>query len=329
MMNIRSNLYVFRNISAKIKFVDNPYKKRDQAVTHIMFVKGEVGKIMEINLLTSVYKSSLHDMLKEYCYQNYPKIILETDILKFDVQLCSLTFVDRKIFDEFCKHLSYNIIYKLGPSIMFEMALKKHWHLSKHEYNYIISSAFSESSSQFVKNLLSYELECVHCEIVKHFENNRALIVEGFLNFRCSRVILRLNELLDELIDEYLIDREFEEYLKLLKNFVDNQETGVSEIHLKPNPDNIEMWDEHKNLLSQNYLEQIVIEEPEINMKEDDLVLMALLHLVPETIVLHTHCQHESRSSQTKGEDSGICEVLEYVFRERVKYCEYCDFCPS
>ena len=56
--------------------------------------------------------------------------------------------------------------------------------------------------------------------------------MEGFIRFRLKDYIEELKYIIDGSVDELLIDREYNEFIKLLRYFVEIQEPKVEEVHV-------------------------------------------------------------------------------------------------
>lgn len=156
----------------------------------------------------------------------------------------------------------------------------------------------------------------VRQEVEKFLQENDWIFLEGFLRFRLKDYFFELKEKLEEKIDDFLADKEYREFLKLLQYFVEIQEPRVAEIHLLfRGAGQFFLLDDEKKLLDREYLQQVLGEEKEEEIKYEDLLLSALITLSPRRVILH----HDG-----KPED---CETLLSVFKDRLVFCRGCEIC--
>ena len=63
-------------------------------------------------------------------------------------------------------------------------------------------------------------------------EENNEFNINGFLLFRMKDLRLNIEVLIDRVIENYIIDNEYEEFIRLLKYFVNIQDSKLSEVNL-------------------------------------------------------------------------------------------------
>lgn len=142
------------------------------------------------------------------------------------------------------------------------------------------------------------------------------LNIHGLVVFRLDKRQAALRRCLDQAVDEFLMEKEYQEFLKLLKYFVQFQEPKVYQVHVA--------LDQQGNLflLDQNYN---YIEGPKQNADwddpggdKDDLLISMLIAVAPQKIVLHRQVHvHYPKATDT----------LKHVFEKRVNLCRRCKIC--
>ncbi len=65
-------------------------------------------------------------------------------------------------------------------------------------------------------------------KLMDYFENTDSLILDGFVNFRLKDYMKDLEEIVDKAVDDFLMEREYKEFIRLLRYFVDIQEPKIS-----------------------------------------------------------------------------------------------------
>lgn len=147
------------------------------------------------------------------------------------------------------------------------------------------------------------------CDVIKeklmeYFERgNRYLIIEGFLRFRMQELQKDLMALADLCADELVAKREYDEFISLLKSFVDLQEPSSHGVHLF-----VEAGGNHR-LLDWEGREILTPEELTSDISMDDLILSSLVSVAPCKIYLY----NEKNSANPQ-----LLDTIKSIFSGRV-----------
>ena len=156
-------------------------------------------------------------------------------------------------------------------------------------------------------------------KLLEYLQSNDRLIIEGFIKFRLKDYLQELYSITDKAVDEYMMEKEYKEFIRLLKYFVEIQEPRLELVHVLLQPSGcFKLLDGNKRNISSDYLDGFIIEsdEPEINY--EDLLVSALITIAPTAIVLHFQSNRHSMKAT---------ETIKSVFGDRVTYCEGCSIC--
>ena len=148
----------------------------------------------------------------------------------------------------------------------------------------------------------------------------RHVNIQGFMRFRLQEYYAELRESLSRAVDEFLVEKEYSEFIRLLRYFVEIQDPRLPVVHIRvEDTGKCELFDQSGKALHHEYLDTF---EPEdgSDVSYEDLLVSALITLAPEKIVLHV-----SGASL----DYEIVETVKNIFEERVSLCSQCDFCLS
>lgn len=147
------------------------------------------------------------------------------------------------------------------------------------------------------------------------------LVVEGFVTFRLRDYIEELEDAVDRAVDDFLMEREYREFVRLLKYFVDVQEPRMDHVHVLLRPGgSFKLVDDEGSTIKSEYLEEFVVEMVESEVHYDDLLISALITLAPRAVTLHIQ--------GTMDRDESV-ETIQAVFGERVTLCKDCPVCAS
>ncbi len=145
------------------------------------------------------------------------------------------------------------------------------------------------------------------------------LVLEGFVTFRLRDYVEELEDAVDRAVDDFLMEREYREFVRLLKYFVDVQEPRIDHVHVQINPGGtFRLLDDAGSAIRSEYLEEFVVEMVESEVNYEDLLISALITLAPRSITVHGHTSQDW--------DEGL-ETIKSVFAERVTLCVGCETC--
>jgi len=149
---------------------------------------------------------------------------------------------------------------------------------------------------------------------------NRHINADGFLRFRMQHLLPELAETVSEAVDEFLAAKEYSEFIRLLRYFVDIQDPKLPLVHLVlTTNDRCQILGENHQPLSSEYLVNFTVEqEPESDVSYEDLLLSALITLAPGQLVLHGDDLHGGRE---------LRDTIRNIFEGRLIECAVCELC--
>ena len=160
-----------------------------------------------------------------------------------------------------------------------------YFYFSELEKKYILENS--------IQLLASSKSDYIHRENVitqsttKFLRENRSFVLDGFINFRLSKYMQILDETVDLAVDKFLIEREYNEFISLLKLYINSKETNASIIHLIYSKNESVLLDENKNLINTNENVFSAKYLSDISFSSNDYSLNTLLNIVPEKIYIH------------------------------------------
>ena len=130
-----------------------------------------------------------------------------------------------------------------------------------------------------------------------------------------------LEWLVDSAVDEFLIQKEYESFIAMLKQFVSIQAPLVRQVHIQPEPSGrYALCDENFEALTESQILGLGQEEVEGYVTDDDLLLSALISLAPKKIIIHSFQNFKNKQ---------LYETIQKVFSERVTVCTGCKICTK
>lgn len=176
-----------------------------------------------------------------------------------------------------------------------------------------LGSKFQEADRLRRRNKISDDLE-------RYLQEETELQLEGFTTFRLQSYRNELAEIAEYALDEYVLDKQYQEFISLLKYFVQMQESKVPLVHLlHKGGHDFAMYDVSFRALEQKPpADRIVAEMLETEMNIEDMVISSLISVSPKQITIHTR-QPEMQ----------VIRTIETIFDGKVNVCVQCSSCAS
>lgn len=156
-----------------------------------------------------------------------------------------------------------------------------------------------------------------------YFDTADELVLEGFVHFRLRDYIEELEDAVDRAVDEFLMEREHREFIRLLRHFVEIQEPRIDHVHVLLGPGTaFRLVDDDGGAIRSESLEEFVVEMVDSEVSYEDLLISALITLAPRALTVHA-------TDRPPGRDEAL-ETILGVFGDRTARCEGCHVCrPS
>ncbi len=156
----------------------------------------------------------------------------------------------------------------------------------------------------------------VQSSFFEYLSNNKNLNLNGFIKFRLSKYIEHLDTVVDICVNKFVIDKEYLEFVNLLKTYVISSPSSSDIIHLIYKNNESILLDKAKNIIPINKNVFTAHYLSDISFSSNDYALNNLLTLLPKNLYIHL----------IDKEDEFI-NTLENIFDKRVSICHDCDIC--
>lgn len=156
-------------------------------------------------------------------------------------------------------------------------------------------------------------------KLVDYFDSSNKVILDGFVNFRLKDYMKDLEEVVDKAVDDFLTEREYKEFIRLLRYFVDIQEPKFNVIHVLVSYDNkYILLDENKKEITNECIQEFMNDIPEGEINYDDLLVSSLITMAPKKVIVHS-----AKSFRNKE----LLETIKNVFWGKAIICPECELC--
>lgn len=168
-----------------------------------------------------------------------------------------------------------------------------------------------------------YDQKIARGEIIKeavssYLKENKAMILDGFIHFRLKPYLSYLDNVIDTAVNQYIIEKEYNEFINLLRIYIDSKPPECDLLHLiYMNGESI-LLDDNKNIVSvsDNILNSKYLSD--ISFSSNDFALNTLLSLLPAKIEIHLI-----------GEEDEFINTIKLIFDNRVSICRECNICRT
>ena len=271
--------------------------------------------------------------MKSFCIKTNNREIIDYLLNKFDkIDFANISYIDRKfkIYMNFIVHYTGEEIenfYKILCNIITETILEFYEiniirRILSFNYFYfdeIERRKIGEICIESLKNnKLKNRNKTIYSKVKKYVEKNKSMILDGFVTFRIKEYIEKIDELVDEGVNKYIIEKEYTEFISLLKMYVNSKDPETEEIHLIYTNGESILLDKNKDIItiSNNNFNAKYLSD--ITFSSNDFALNALLSLLPKKINIHLITKKDE-----------FIDTLCLIFENRVYMCTDCNICRT
>ncbi|SDN26335.1 putative sporulation protein YtxC [Paenibacillus sp. yr247] len=155
-------------------------------------------------------------------------------------------------------------------------------------------------------------------QLVLSLEETSRLSLDGFLKFRLQEYTDELREIAEYAIDEFMMDRQYQEFISLLQYFVYIQEAKIPGVHLihKGGHEFVILNDRLELIDANEFDATFKLEVLEKDINFEDMIVSTLITVSPANIYIHT-----------RDPEMTIIKTIRQIFEDRTTVCSYCRTC--
>lgn len=216
---------------------------------------------------------------------------------------------------QFAETLEDHISADLQEPLLQAIIRQNYYYFSKQEREKVLyfckmkDSATSKVTRQQIREKLT-----------EYLQSARHINIEGFIHFRLQFYLAELRKTVESAVDDYLIEKEYQEFIKLLKYFVEIQEPKVLEAHVLIGPDGcFQIRDGKQQLVEQDY-DQMNAAYLQDRVDSEDMLVSALVTAAPGKVVIHR---------QVNLQYPKVTGTLKKIFDGKVTVCKNCKYCSA
>ena len=150
----------------------------------------------------------------------------------------------------------------------------------------------------------------------EYLENNKSINLHGFIRFRLNTYIKYISTIIDMCVNKFIIDKEYIEFVNLLKTYVATSENSSDTLHLIYKNQESILLDKCKNIVPINKNAFNLHYLSDISFSSNDYALNLLLTLLPKQLFIHLI-----------DEEDEFINTLKLIFDKRAHICSNCNVC--
>lgn len=156
--------------------------------------------------------------------------------------------------------------------------------------------------------------------VLEYIDENNFIIIEGLITFYLPEYLKDVRFAVEMAFEEMRSEKEYNEFVRLLRHFVDTQPPRTYEVNLMIDKEHgFTLWDGSGTTIEDSYIngffdEDILLEE--VNL--DDVLISILITIAPRWIIMH----NTAGSVETES-----VLMIKEVFKDRFKVCRGCERC--
>lgn len=212
--------------------------------------------------------------------------------------------------------LSFLVIDELEENLLKRLLLQNYFYFDCEERNKILAICFDLMVDDFSK-LFDQKFNLLYASFYDFLSSHKSIILNGFVNFRLKSYFSILDEIVNEAVNHFVIEKEYLEFISLLKLYINSQDYGCEMVHIVFSSSQSILLDENKNLIVVNddiFKTKIL---SDITFSSNDYILNSLLTLLPKKIYIHL----------VEPTIDEFIDTLQLVFEKRIHLCTDCNIC--
>lgn len=161
-------------------------------------------------------------------------------------------------------------------------------------------------------------IDLATAELFRFLVDHDEMILDGVTQFLWPEIAQEFDDVVDRAVDEFLIEREYKEFVLLLRRLVTMAKTSVTRAHVFYDEDRFYVEDEYGARLGEDILKEMMSGIPLDADTYDDLLVSLLVTLAPKELIIHQRIP-----------DVEAMRTLQGVFAQHVICCIGCTRCST
>ncbi|WP_017208853.1 putative sporulation protein YtxC [Clostridium beijerinckii] len=243
----------------------------------------------------------------------------KTHIIKI---ICEENCYNEKVKEIINLYVS-NILYRI---VIDNYRKKEMFEFITDNYFFLKQSEILEVEDQILKVLKYEEVEAnedtIFClnkinsmveKIRDCISEKQEINIDGFITFRMRKLREDIEKVIDKVVERYMVEKEYKEFIKLLKYFVEIQECKIEEINIIVEDNNYIVRDKEGKDLYYDFFSEIATDQNKAELNMEDILISGLITSAPENINIY---------GKEKCSNKEFLDTIQNVFGDKVHFYE-------
>lgn len=263
---------------------------------------GSEGDLTQVKEL--VLKSAFSDKIGKISFENNGDEICEINIA-----------VEENEKNKLCEILSVWIMRRYRDMLICHIIERNFG-----KFPYVDRQLFFDRALQRMKSSKQdYFKTVIKNNLVEYFKDNSRIYVDGFVRFRIKEYRKYIEEVVEAGVDDLLIEREYDEFISLIREFINEQKSDMDFLHVVPTKDKkYRFYNRFETDISAVCTKEFLTDNPCVDINYDDMLISTLIFLVPNKIMIH---------KSKRIENTELLNTVKEIFGDRLILCKGCEFC--
>ena len=225
---------------------------------------------------------------------------------------------EKLFFEETSKILATFIIDLFKEKIIQNLIKSEYFYFDTNEQKQIANITFEDLYNN-EESVYSFDrrYNLIYNSCLEYLLSNNSLVLKGFITFRLKNYLETILEQVDKSVNKFIVQKEYTEFISLLRMYVNSEESNCSLIHLIYRNYKPILLDENKNLIKIDDNISNLKYLSDISFSTNDFALNTLLNIIPKKIYIHLIDSNKDEFINT----------IKLIFENRAIFCTDCSIC--
>ena len=219
-----------------------------------------------------------------------------------------------KDIDKFIRKISsilaYLVIDELEIDLLKKLLIKDFFYFDSNDRDKILDICFDITIDDF-NSIFDEKFNSLFNSFYTFHLENKSINLTGFVNFRLKEYISILDNIINEAVNHFIIEKEYLEFISLLKLYINTQSCNCDLVHIIYSDSEAILLDEYKNIIDLKTDSFNAKYLSDITFSANDYALNSLLTLLPHKIHIHL----------IDGYSDEFIDTLKLIFENRITLC--------
>ena len=123
-------------------------------------------------------------------------------------------------------------------------------------------------------------------EILKYITSHKSIVLDGFVKFRLKKYLQYIEDVIDNAVNQFVIDKEYNDFIKLIKMYIDSKPSSKNTVYLIYDHGESTLLDENDEVINCNRTILDASYLSDISFSSNDYTLNSLLSILPKKLII-------------------------------------------